>query len=63
MLFPWLTIRKIAMRAGDFYVLGGVADKSGLLWYESKFSKSLHVEANKGLGYLIMASEWEVGQG
>ena len=58
-----LTIRKIAMRVGDFYVLGGVADKSGLLWYESKFSKSLHVEANKGLGYLIMASEWEVGQG
>ncbi len=55
-----LTVRKLAMRVGDFYVLGGLADKSGLLWYETKFSKQLHVEANKGVGPIIMASEWEV---
>ncbi|GIT23620.1 MAG: hypothetical protein CM1200mP40_33020 [Gammaproteobacteria bacterium] len=32
-----LTVRNLAMRVGDFYVLGGLADKSGLLWYETKF--------------------------
>ncbi len=57
-----LTIRNIAMRVGDFYVLGGLADKSGLLWYETKFSKLLHVEANKGVGPIIMRSEWSVRQ-
>ncbi len=57
-----LTIRNIAMRVGDFYVLGGLADKSGLLWYETKFSKLLHVEANKGVGPIIMRSEWSVSQ-
>ena len=55
-----LIIRGLAMRVGDFYVLGGLADKSGLLWYERKFSKLLHVDANKGVGPLIMNSEWSV---
>jgi hypothetical protein len=55
-----LVIRNLAMRVGDFYVLGGLADKSGLLWYERKFSKLLHVEPNKGVGPLIMRSEWSV---
>jgi hypothetical protein len=50
------------MRVGDFYVLGGLADKSGLLWYETKFSKLMHVEANKGVGPLIMESQWSVVQ-
>ena len=55
-----LVIRNLAIRVGDFYVLGGLADKSGLLWYERKFSKLLHVEPNKGVGPLIMQSEWSV---
>ncbi|MCH7816361.1 MAG: ABC transporter ATP-binding protein [Proteobacteria bacterium] len=55
-----LTIENIAMRVGEFYVLGGLADKSGLLWYETKFSKLLSVEANKGVGPLIMKSDWQV---
>ena len=55
-----LIVRGLAMRVGDFYVLGGLADKSGLLWYERKFSKLLHVDANKGVGPLIMNSEWSV---
>jgi ABC-type polysaccharide/polyol phosphate transport system ATPase subunit len=57
-----LIIRNLAMRVGDFYVLGGLADKTGLLWYETKFSKSLHVEPNKGVGSIIMKSEWSVSQ-
>jgi hypothetical protein len=47
---------------GEFYVLGGLADKSGLLWYETKFSKLKHIDANKGVGPLIMQSEWSVKQ-
>jgi len=58
-----LTVRNFAMRVGEFYVLGGLADKSGLLWYETKFSKLLQVEANKGVGPLIMDSEWSVSRG
>ena len=55
-----LTVKNIAMRVGEFYVLGGLADKSGLLWYETKFSKQLHLEPNKGVGPIIMKSEWSV---
>ena len=55
-----LIVRNLAMRVGDFYVLGGLADKSGLLWYERKFSKLLRVEPNKGVGPLIMQSEWSM---
>ena len=55
-----LAIKGLPMRVGDFYVLGGLADKSGLLWYEQKFSKLFHVEINKGVGPLIMDSKWSV---
>ena len=57
-----LTVKNLAMRVGDFYVLGGLADKSGLLWYETKFSQLLHIDANKGVGPLLMQSEWKVDQ-
>ena len=55
-----LTVKSLPMRVGDFYILGGLADKSGLLWYERKFSKLLHIDANKGVGPIIMDSEWSV---
>ena len=55
-----LLVKSLAMRVGDFYVLGGLADKSGLLWYETKFSKLMTVEPNKGVGPVIMKSEWTV---
>ena len=55
-----LTVKGLPMRVGDFYILGGLADKSGLLWYERKFSKLLHIDANKGVGPIIMDSEWSV---
>lgn len=58
-----LLVKNIAMRVGEFYVLGGLADKSGLLWYETKFSKLLAIEPNKGVGPLIMQSEWTVAKG
>ena len=55
-----LIVEKVAMRAGEFYVLGGVADKSGLLWYETKFSQLLSIEPNKGLGTMTMECEWKL---
>ncbi len=55
-----LTVRNLAMRVGSYYVVGGIADDTGLLWYETRFSKLLTVEANKGLGPLVMPSEWSV---
>jgi len=53
-----LVVEKVAMRVGDFYVLGGLADKSGLLWYETKFSKLLSMNANKGVGPITMQATW-----
>jgi ABC-type polysaccharide/polyol phosphate transport system ATPase subunit len=55
-----LTVQNVAMRVGEFYVLGGLADKSGLLWYEKKASKLLSMENNKGLGPMIMKSSWKL---
>ena len=55
-----ITISSIAMRVGQFYVLGGVADRSGLLWYETKPSKPLQMEANRGVGAYAMKSAWQV---
>jgi len=55
-----LVVEKVAMRVGEFYVLGGLADKSGLLWYETKFSKLLAMEANKGVGPIIMKCDWQL---
>jgi len=55
-----LTVRNLAMRVGSYYVVGGLSDDTGLLWYETRFSKLLTVEANKGVGPFIMPSEWSV---
>lgn len=53
----------IPMRVGTFYILGGVADKSGLLWYETRMSKQITVKSNKGVGALIMRSDWKLERG
>lgn len=50
----------LAMRTGSFNVLGGVADPSGLLWYDTKLSKEVRVNTIKGLGPLVMHSDWSV---
>ncbi len=55
-----LVVKKVAMRVGEFYALGGLADKSGLLWYETKFSKLLAMEPNKGVGPMIMKCDWKL---
>ena len=58
-----LVVEKVAMRVGEFYALGGLADKSGLLWYETKFSKLLAMEPNKGVGPMTMKCAWQLDKG
>jgi ABC-type polysaccharide/polyol phosphate transport system ATPase subunit len=55
-----LLVKSIAMRSGQFYVLGGIADRSGLLWHETRFSKPFTMETDRGVGPLIMDSQWQV---
>ena len=55
-----LLVEKIAMRTGEFFVLGGLVDKSGLLWYETKFSSAISMTPTKGVGPLIMSSTWTI---
>jgi len=55
-----LLVKNIAMRVGQFYVLGGVADNSGLLWYETRFSKPIQIAANKGVGAITMKAQWDM---
>ena len=55
-----LVVEKVAMRVGEFYVLGGVADESGLLWYETKFSTLLSMNVNKGVGPMTMRATWNL---
>ena len=57
-----LLVKRLAMRSGDFYCLGGIADRSGLLWYETKISKPLSVATSKGVGQLAMECDWQVVQ-
>jgi ABC-type polysaccharide/polyol phosphate transport system ATPase subunit len=56
-------VNAISMRVGEFYVLGGVADASGLLWYEVKLSKLIKIRPNKGVGSLIMKVDWDIQRG
>ncbi len=62
-----LTVRArmnaVPMRVGEFYVLGGVADPSGLLWYELKLSKLIKIKPNKGVGSVVMRVNWDIQRG
>jgi len=53
-------VEAVATRVGAFHVLGGLADESGLLWYDTRLSKEVRVKPNKGVGPLRMRSHWTV---
>ena len=55
-----LRLDAMALRVGNFHVLGGINDASGLLWYETKLSKEITGKTSKGLGVFVMKSEWKV---
>lgn len=53
-------VKGITMRTGRFHVLGGIADESGLLWYETKLGKEIKISVNKGWGPLVMPCDWSI---
>ncbi|MGJ8688752.1 MAG: ABC transporter ATP-binding protein [Gammaproteobacteria bacterium] len=55
-----IRVNAISMRVGEFYVIGGVAEESGLLWYETKLSKLIKIRPTKGVGSLIMRADWDI---
>lgn len=55
-----IRVNAISMRVGEFYVIGGVAEESGLLWYETKLSKLIKIRPTKGVGSLIMRVDWDI---
>ncbi len=57
-----IRVNAVSMRVGEFYVIGGVAEESGLLWYETKLSKLIRVKPNKGVGSVVMRVEWDIQQ-
>jgi lipopolysaccharide transport system ATP-binding protein len=55
-----IRVNAISMRVGEFYVIGGVADSSGLLWYETKLSKLIKIKSTKGVGSVVMRADWDI---
>tara|TARA_R110002167_G_scaffold6277_3_gene28894 strand:- start:70397 stop:71593 length:1197 start_codon:yes stop_codon:yes gene_type:complete len=55
-----IRVNAISMRVGEFYVIGGVADSSGLLWYETKLSKLIKIKSTKGVGSVVMRVDWDI---
>ena len=55
-----IRVQAIPMRVGEFYIIGGVADASGLLWYETKLSKLIKVKSGKGVGSVVMRINWDI---
>jgi len=55
-----IRVNAISMRVGEFYVIGGVADSSGLLWYETKLSKLIKIKSTKGVGSVVMRMNWDI---
>lgn len=50
----------MTLRTGAFHVLAGVAEDSGLLWYETRLSHEITIEPGKGIGAYVMPSEWSI---
>lgn len=55
-----IRVNAVSMRVGEFWVIGGVADSSGLLWYETKLSKLIKVKSTKGVGSVVMRVNWDI---
>ena len=55
-----LHLDKFPVREGTYRLVGGVAENSGLLWYEYKYVGPVKVEPNKGVGLLSCGHAWEI---
>lgn len=59
-LIARIRVNAVPMRVGEFYVIGGVADSSGLLWYETRLSKLIKIKTTKGVGSVLMRIDWDI---
>ncbi|MBF0111351.1 MAG: ABC transporter ATP-binding protein [Desulfamplus sp.] len=55
-----LFIKNFPVRTGSYRVVGGIAEKSGLLWYEYKVIGPIKIETNIGLGLLSCEHNWQI---
>lgn len=55
-----LRIEKFPVREGFYNIIGGIAENSGLLWYEYKIVGPVKVQTNKGLGLISCSRKWEI---
>jgi lipopolysaccharide transport system ATP-binding protein len=55
-----LHLEKFPVREGTYRLVGGVAESSGLLWYEYKYVGPVKILTNKGVGLLFCGHEWEI---
>lgn len=53
-------VKDFPVREGSYRLIGGVAEKSGLLWYEYKSIWPVKVRNSKGMGLLATKGEWDI---
>jgi ABC-type polysaccharide/polyol phosphate transport system ATPase subunit len=53
-------VKDFPVREGSYRLIGGVAEKSGLLWYEYKSIWPVKVRSGKGIGLLAGKGEWDI---
>ena len=57
-----LYLEKFSVREGTYRLIGGVAENSGLLWYEQKIVGPVKIQSSKGHGLLACGHEWKIIQ-
>ncbi|MBF0375928.1 MAG: ABC transporter ATP-binding protein [Desulfamplus sp.] len=55
-----LRLKEFPVRSGTYRIVGGIAENSGLLWYEYKIIGPIKIETNKGLGLIACEHEWKI---
>lgn len=50
----------LPLRFGSFKIYGGIADESGLLWYDLRIISPVTVTTGKGVGSISLKGSWEV---
>ncbi len=55
-----LHLEKFPVREGTYHLVGGVAENSGLLFYEYKIIGPVKIQANKGFGLLSCGHDWKI---
>lgn len=55
-----LTVKYFPIREGTYRLIGAVSEKSGLFWYEYKYSAPITVNPNEGFGRIALKKQWDI---